>query len=78
MPSTRPVSFTVEFDDFGEVIDVKRADGGPVTREAASNMAQRLANVTVRNSTITEVLICNSSSGEADPCVKHGGDIFCW
>jgi hypothetical protein len=78
MASSNPVSFTVEFDQVGDVIRVVRADGGPVTQKLASNMSQMLANVTVCKSTVTEVLICDSPTGQADPCVIHAGDLWCW
>jgi hypothetical protein len=78
MAENDSVFFTIEFNQDGDIIRVKKQNGEVVPRESADNMAQIMANKTVCKSTLTEVLICETSSAGADPCVRHGNDLWCW
>jgi hypothetical protein len=78
MPSSKPKSFTVDFDEDGVVVAVRKTDGSLVSPQPVGNLPLILANVTVIQKTITEVIITAPSGGGDDPCVVHDGEIWCF
>jgi hypothetical protein len=70
--------FTVVFNDNGTIASVTPEGAKTsLTPISAAELPQILHNVTVLYSTITQIIIANSS-GASDPCVLQGGDLYCW
>jgi hypothetical protein len=79
MPSKLPVSFTVDFDDNGDIVRVYDKRGNrEIAPQPAADLPRLLRNITVQRITTTEVIICHAGSGEADPCIRHGNELWCW
>jgi hypothetical protein len=84
MASSKPVSFSIDYDEEGWIVRVRKANGEVVPSQSAAMLPQRLSEMrrgtAEPNKTITEIY-CNTttpSGGQNDPCILQGGDLWCW
>lgn len=78
MASTNPVSFSIDYDEDGVIVKIKKATGEEVPRQSAEKLYQIMPDVAACKKSMTEIYTTTPSSGKNDPCVVQGGDLWCW
>ena len=71
------MAFTVVFNDDGTIFQV-RDQSGTIINQSTNTLEKELKGKTVTAITTTEIIITAPVGGQDDPCIKQGGQLFCW
>jgi len=78
MASIKPVNFSIDFDEDGIIVSVKKATGEEVPRQSADMLYELMPNASTCNKSMTEIYTITLGDGQHDPCILQGGDLWCW